>query len=544
MLAALAGALAGCGDPEARRRQGTFGVPDTTTTTDRRRTTEDPTTVQGVDPREGVEVPDAARRAVTSRSGPTRRLVLTERVLTETQQFGRLTAGFLAPPTSEGPARVWIRFTNASEYRRPFEFGPSPPFSHYWATEVEGSNENRAFLLVPDDDRPFPYDGVMPESSTEGRWVGAGRLGTPDGPIDEYRISLDPGESIAGTYSLLVHPERFSLPDRGVYRFDGGYWTEGSLGLSVFDPDLWSTGGTRFDPARTLPSLPGATETRWYHRVAARTPTPATFLEPDAERVRIGEGETELAVENYAPQTVRLSTWSLHKRHGDDWKRIVPWRPRDREGAERTPARPLPPGERSAATLVPVGPDETDPDPYAPGLRVEGVGAGTYAFGIRAHDLDGPGPDAPVTVGQGDRENPFPGDDTVALAALLEFTGPAAAVTPTGDVVDVSTDGTTVTVRVDSVTTSDPVVGPELVVTPVETPDGAVELITEQVNQFPALRNALAAFEEGVSEVRVVTSRFRVRSVLDSLAPEADRLRFVHEGRTFEARADDVLSPD
>lgn len=552
MLAALAGVLAGCGGPEARRRQGTFGVPDTTAeTTDGRPTVGDPTTVddpgttiRGVDPGKRIAVPDAARRAVTSEPGPARQFVLTERTLTTTRASGRLTAGFLEPPSPAGPARLWIRFTNSSGRRGPFDFGPSPPFSHYWATRVGGRPDERAFLLVPDDDRPFPYEGVVPDVRTEGRWVAADRLGTPEGSVEEYTISLDPGESIAGTYSLLVHPDAVPLPERGVYQFDGGFWTEGSLGLSVFRPSLSEPGTSRFDPGREVPPFRDGFPTRWYHRTSAQE-SATTFLRPGTERLRIDEDEAGLAVENYAPWTVRVGPWYLFKRHRGEWRRIAPWGPADPpDGVGPVMTRPVPPGGRVRRSFVPGGSTGSDPESYAPGLRVGGLGAGTYALRVRPVEVGGPGPDVPVAVDEDGPARGATGVRRVALAALLELTGPAAEVTLDADRVEVTRDGPTVTVRGEGRYGRKPAVGPELVVRRVEAAGDAPTLLTEQVNQFPALRNALAVFEDGVETVRVATASSRVRSVLDRLAPDADRLRFVHRDRAYEARVEDAVAPE
>lgn len=549
LLAALSGGLAGLagcqGVTGGGRREGTFGVPPTETPSDpggsgdpQGEGTE--TTPPGIDPHALPEPPGSARRAVTRSFGPARRLVLAGDPGSTVPAGGRLTAAFLRPPTGEGPARVWIAFENVADERREFVFGPSPPFSHYWARRADDPHGRRAFLLVPDDDRRFPYDGVVPEATTDGRWEAADRLGTPTGPVDQHRIALDPGESITGTYSLLVHPYTGPLPERGTYRFDGAPWTQSKLAMALYDPSLADPGESRFRADHPVGLLPGHGETRWYHRVAAAEDPPGVFLRPERERVEIGEESVEFALENYTVGTVRAPDWYLFKRHGDDWREIGPRGDPALEG-ERL-RRSIPPGGRHLAGFSPFRSSAPDGGFARPGSRFVGLGGGTYA--VRFDGVGSPETDPAGTVvveDVDDRERTTADWPTgPAPAALLELVGPPAELAPTRDVAETTREGSTVTVRVDARFGGDPADGPELVVHRAG-PGRGRDLITEQVMQFPALRNALTAFEEGVETVRVVTSGYRARAPVASLAEGGDGFALVYGGNRYEVVARDVV---
>lgn len=545
LSAGLAG-LAGCqGMASDGRRKGTFDVPPTETPagTDEPRTTRDepPETPPGIDPRTGREVPGGARRSVTG-FGSRRRLVVEDGPLSSAPEKGRLTVGFLRPPTREAPARLWVALTNASDGRWRFEFGPSPPFSNYWASPVGPLAEERSLLLVPDDDRRFPYGDLVPETPTNGRWEATDDLGTPTGPVGKHRIALDPGESIAGTYRLLVHPDAGSLPARGVYEFAGLPWTESSLVLSAFDPHFSDPGSSRFPADRSVPDLPGPGGTRWYHRAAGGS-TPWIYLRPERERLRIGEASTDLTVVNDARWTVQPGDLHLYKHHDGEWRRIAPWESELRVDLGGT-TRHVPPGGRSTGRFVPARSTEFDPEQVGEGQRVGGLGSGLYAASLGPVETDGPRADTPAVItnaGDGDPTTTPDGSGTL-LAALLELTGDPVGLSFTGDVAEVSREGSTATVRVDGRFGGAPAAGPELVVRRGGEPQ--VSLITEQVNQFPALRNALAAFEEGVGTVRVATAEGRVDRPLELLGPGSGRVGFVHDGRAYEATARNVLDPD
>lgn len=484
-------------------------------------------------------MPPGVRRAVTTQLGVERRLVLPGGSLSTVQAGGRLTVGFLRPPTADGPARLWMGFTNATDESRRFAFGPSPPFSHYWARPIRGHDESRSYLLVPDDDRRFPYGDVVPREPTDRRWVATGTLGVPTGPVERNWIELDPGDSIAGTYSLLVHPDA-SIRARGTHRFAGAPWTASDLVLSDYRVALRYPGVSRFAPDRSVPKM-GPFGAQWYHELAGADRQPRTYLRPGSERIPIDGGSVELAVENYAPHTVTVWEWGLSKLHGGEWHRIAPWdlESYDGAGVSGEPPELVRPGERHEFRFDPTGATRPDTEAVVPGTRVGGLGRGLYAVHYGA-TAGGPGADVPAVIEDTGTPRTEGGVRTI-LAALLELTGEPAAVTPTDDVAGVLRDESTVTVEVEPKFTRSPPEGPELVVRRAEGVRGSRVLLAEQVNQFPALRNALAHFDDGVETVRVVTSGFRVRRPMAALGSPDEPLPFSFGNRPYEARLRDVV---
>lgn len=135
--------------------------------------------------------------------------------------------------SEDEPTRLGISVTNRSDAPRHVTFGPSPPFSSYRGEQKAGS---ALAILVPDDrthvhvGRVDDADGE-PEDPVDGCWQ-VGGLGWNDVARLE---TLDPGESLTGTYSVFASTENEDCLPTGEYRFEEHWVNEpdSSPGFSV-----------------------------------------------------------------------------------------------------------------------------------------------------------------------------------------------------------------------------------------------------------------------------------------------------------------------
>ncbi len=572
LLAALvpaAAGIAGCqslgaedeeSPPGARRT--TFGVPPTETSTT------DGTTAEGYDPPTGttdrdtpvVRPPEAVRqgqdlsppgdltRAVETQVGPPRRMVLANRPLGGVPSGFQLVAGFLGTATRQSPARLWIGVQNATDADRVVEFGPTPPLSTYRGDPGDpvgtSTDPPPHLVLVPGTESLYPVSEVVPDRPTDGCWA---VTGTPAGrapPAEPGATLLEPGEAIAGEYLVLSATPDGCLPERERYQFGDGSGV--GLLVSVWSPRTAAPASSRFD--RSVPSLPGEDRTRWFHEA---TPDTTVYLEPSAERVELPAARVEFSLRNFSATTLSINPaeWVLYKFHGGEFKRVGPWafslpltfvgpgdehaielgiekRPGDLSGSSADDAE-----ERSGASA-----DDSDERSGASAVnRMAGIGPGLYAVQHGTSGVD-PGTDGPLVVGLES------GSETVerpqaVYAALLRVVGDALELTPTRDVERTKREGDRLTVYVDVGAERDP---DTLVVRRVGPgTDPEAELITEQVFQAPALRNALAYLraDPDRSTVHVHTSEYAVRTPLRRFGPDdgTDRLRFRFDGEPFVA---------
>lgn len=122
-------------------------------------------------------------------------------------------------PTS--PAVIEMTLKNTSSEHKELEVGPTPPFSWFWGSEVDGSS---TLVLVPDD---RTYVGIedanddgqftlVPDSPTDGCWR------SPDRPVAKSIgrvVRLEPCGELSQTYSLLAAPDSDSCLQPGEFRF-------------------------------------------------------------------------------------------------------------------------------------------------------------------------------------------------------------------------------------------------------------------------------------------------------------------------------------
>lgn len=120
--------------------------------------------------------------------------------------------------SEDEPAQLAFSVTNRSDSSRHVSFGPSPPLSTYPGEQKGGS---ALAVLVPDDrthvhvGRVGDADGE-PEDPVGGCWQVVG-VGWNDVARTE---TLDPGESLTGTYSVFASTENEDCLPTGEYRFE------------------------------------------------------------------------------------------------------------------------------------------------------------------------------------------------------------------------------------------------------------------------------------------------------------------------------------
>jgi hypothetical protein len=520
LTAGLAG-LAGCqGLGGSGGRDDPYEVPPRETST-----------VAGIDPATDAEAPESLSRVVSAQVGPDRKFAVAGPPLSNNPWPGRYTVGFTAGPRPSGPATVRIQFTSTADRPREYEFGPSPPFSNYWSVRTGSDGSPRGLLLVPIDDRPFPYGDLVPEQPSYGRWEANESLGKPDGTPEERTIELDPGQSISGEYALLIDPEADWSTSRATYAFEGADWTVASLAVSTWDPGLQRRFGSRFE-GRSVPDLPYSAPIRWFHRL--EDDDPPVYLDPTRERVESIPAVLSPTVENYTLDVVEVGRRTLFKLRDGTWYPIGPL------PVERGRPRSLAPGGSLRGELD-VN-DEARSETARSPTTFLGLGGGLYAVAAPAYGVSsGPPRDEPVvleprSVSSGDPQESTRGDPAI-LAALIEFDRYEAYVTPLDSAELVSQEGGTATVRLGTQGDGDPDGDGSAVLTVDRSSDAdpALKLIPEQVLQLSALRTALANFVRDIETVRVLADEWTVRRPIEAFG-DGYRIRFDFEGTTYVAR--------
>jgi hypothetical protein len=536
MAAATAGlaGIAGCQElvpiGSDSERANTYDVP-TREPTDRptTQTTEAGSGIPGVNPGPQSDAVERTTRSVLRELSPSRRLVLFCRPGTASSTDGRYTVGFASPPTSGSPGTVYVQFTATADSTREYEFGPSPPFSNYRARPVDDPSEDRGFLLVPNDGRPFPYGDLIPETPRDGRWVATGGAGAPEGDPETGPVTMAPGESILGKYALLQPRDAGALPERWEYRFDTAPWSELELGFSLWDPDLASKPISRFTDAE--PPFPAAEGTEWFHR--SYPDRPRVYVEPLRERVEFGTAGASF--DNYAAVPASVDRWALAKAQDGAWRPIGPPDPRGK--LEGTVA----PGTTRQVEFA-VEDDvrtATVNNPRTMRTTFTGLRPGVYAVGFSVGGIpESPTRNVPLRIDPGGPagtgRDGSPRGPPGLYAALIEIVGDLAELTPTVDANVVERADGVVTVELTPEGLEFDRDRKEKLVVVRGAPGDPPRLILEQVMQYPALRNALAYVEPGVKRVEVVTAPRLARQPVEFL--ELDPLQgFEYDGERFAA---------
>jgi hypothetical protein len=490
-LAASTSALAGCSLlSDGDRPQDTFDVSDPPTET---------TTTKSVDP-----PPDDVRKAFTVPGADDRRVAVT--IPTGIPDDVSVTLGFTNESSPDAPATLYVRVGVRDTADGPVKLpvGATPPLSAYrgvHSPERDGEN-TRPMLLVPQRAGAAFKDIVRRD---QGCW----RPKLPVGPQDDVEATrtLDPGEALAREYYLVTPWATDRCLRPGAYRFSAAAgWR---FHVCPFDRE---PPGESANADASVPGLPGFPETRWYHEA-----DPSLYVRPRAEQVGLPSATATFEFRNQTDSTVRVdeSEWSLYKLEGDRWHPIAPLA----GPANQNTDDPIYPGRTSTLALTLT----TNPDAVSDDDRraVGGLGQGQYAVAYPA-TLELPGPD---------------NDGVRPTAALLTVVGNPPPVDTT-DAIDHVTDRGGVR-HVYTTPDESAVATLHVERTSAGDDERVTPLVTEQVLQRDALRNALVELQDApdpIDTVRYHTAATAIERITAWIDRRGDGLTFTYEDATYSMR--------
>lgn len=253
-------------------------------------------------------------------------------------------------------------------------------------------------------------------------------------------------------------------------------------------------------------------DSRVYCNDGSESADAETVLRPSPRSGSLPDARVEFALENGREDHFNTARWDLRKRVDGTWyDPVVPRTGRSQPSVAPGESHDWAVAVDNAELSSVVEPVEGDE------FSARALGGGTYAF--------------LVSGSYGAADDRFVDNEPwVAYAARFSLDGDPLALEPTSSVRDVARSGDTVTVRA---TDGDP----DLVVT-VSTRDDAPtaqseaarrEVITEQLYGWPVLRDALAHFEDDVTEVVVETSPDPDRRVASPRSP-GDTITVTYQG--------------
>jgi hypothetical protein len=487
-LAASASATAGCSLPsDGDRPRDTFAVSETPTETTPTRTFDSP--------------PGDVDRAFTVPGDDTHRVAAT--VPTGIPEDVSVTLGFTSPPSTDAPATLYARVGVRDTADGPVDLpvGSTPPLSTYRGVhDPENESEDaRSMFLVPRRADAALDDVVRRD---QGCWRPILPVGPQDG-VQRTR-TIDPGESLSREYYLVTPWASDRCLRSGAYRFGA------AAGWQFHVCPFYRN--TAIDSAfagERVPDLPGFQGTRWYHEADS-----ALLLRPRAEQVGLPSATAHLKFRNQTDRTVRVdeSAWALYKLDADRWYPIAPL-----AGSNDTiEQEPIYPGGASSLSLsLTTNPEAADDDDRR---AVGGLAQGRYAVAYPA-TLELPGPD----------------DGGVRpTAALLTVVGNPPEVEVT-DAIDHVTDRDGV--RYVHTTPDESAVGTLRLERTTTTDDERVTtLITEQVLQRDALRNAILELERAPDSVDAVVYHTDPTEIVRTTAwidRDSSGLTFTYDGAAY-----------
>jgi hypothetical protein len=487
-LAASASATAGCSVlSDGDRPRDTFAVSKTPAET---------TTSVSFDP-----PGDSVERAFTVPGDDDHRVAVT--VPRGIPEHVSITLGFTSPPSTDAPATLYARVGVRDTADEPVDLsvGATPPLSTYRGVhDPKGADEDaRSMLLVPRR-AGVAFDDVVRRD--QGCW----RPILPVGPQDgvERTRTLDPGESLAREYYLVTPWASDRCLRPGAYRFGAAAGWQFHL-----CPFYWDDPTGSMFADTSVPDLPGFSDTRWYHEADS-----ALFLRPRAEQVGLPSATARFQFRNQTDRRVLVdeSAWALYKLEADRWYPIAPL-----AGSPNDVDRePIYPGQETGLALaLTTNPDAASDD----GRRaVGGLGQGQYAVAYPAA-LERPGPD---------NDAPRP------TAALVTVVGNPPTVDTT-DAIDHVTDREDVR-HVHTTPDESAIATLRLERTAVDDGERATSLVTEQVLQRDALRDAIVELERAPDPVDTVvyhTTPAAIERVLSWIDRDSSGLTFTYDGAAY-----------
>lgn len=413
-----------------------------------------------------------------------------------------VTLGFTSEPTPDGPATLYVRLQVLESASDPVELpvGATPPLSSYRGVHDPADGAPRPMFLVPRR-AGAAFDDVVRRD--QACW----RPKLPVGPEDATTgtRTLEPGEAVAREYYLVTPWANDRCLQSGAYHFEAAAgWR---FAVCPFDRE---PPGDSANADADVPSLPGVAGTRWYHAADADTDL---YLRPQAEQVGLPSATARFTFRNHSYRRLRVdeSAWALYKLGDDRWHPIAPL-VGARDGTNR---RAVHPGETSQLALsLATDPDAVDDDDRR---AVGGLGQGRYAVAYPA-TLSPPGPS---------------NDGVWPTAALLTVVGNQPRVDATG-AVDHATDRGDVR---HLYTTPDESAVATLRLERTADATAATALLTEQVLQRDALRDAIVALRDAPTAVDAVVYHTEPNDVVRTAAwidPDSTGLTFTYDGDAYE----------
>lgn len=427
---------------------------------------------------------------------------------------------FEAPATTGHPARLRAFLRGEPGAMVPAAFSPFAPRPRFDPENDPGERRPTALFAVPTPGTEFARH--VPEVELAHGGGSAGSVWRLAGPPTDWlpeRVQVPADGTLTATFHLVADSDA-TAPPTGRYRppSDDQFRTR----LVAWETDApGPENGSRLARDRRLPPPPSEERVVWFHEATPETPV---YLRPSAERVTAPE-TVSFTLVNHATDGAGASDWTCYRLDGGDWYEVGPL-------FRDAIARFLPPGGRHRWRFEFAHGQRDDTAEGDLDFRFGFLSGGTYA----------------VVAGRtpaGERP-----------AALVELDAPSVTLRPTADA-RAGRDGDQVTVRseqprddgdeepqalvLDRLPLGDRTATPR----PTVTDPGAAlaRLLPEQAMRSRGLRNTLAFVDDGVREVRLLTTDDVVRGALRRVSLRTGGRRFRFADGRFRLTVDSVRTP-
>lgn len=405
--------------------------------------------------------------------------------------------------TAEHPARLTGTLRNENDYANTFEIEGIPAVGRVHSATLDDAEGYPSLHLVPTEHNDLATTVPSVSRTEDGYWQ-VDELG----PWVEERRRLEPGEVVDLEYVVANDPETTGRPT-GTYEFRGD---DETARITVWNTDEPGPSEESRFAERSVPPVREGTTIQWFHEADASTPT---YLQPARERVEL-DAAIDFELVNDSHESVGCGHWDLYKLVDGEWFHVGPM-------VHTSDCRSLFAGARMDWTLRAFnGPAVECNCGYScgDGLTRGYLGAGVYG----------------VVVGYG-----HPQDES---GALVELEGESVSIESTDDAT-IERDGSTAVVTTGAYGDGEHPPDATLIAERAEDLEADTDpdhRIAEQLmgdggslETGQALRNAVAAFVDGVERVEV---RADEHSVDGAVGFDADR-RFVEfRGEIYELTAE------
>lgn len=417
----------------------------------------------------------------------------------------RVALWFDRTATDESPARLtgWLR--NENEYENTVDLEWLPAVGNTYSRTLSGYDHESRLHLAPTETNEVATTVPEVTQNDDGLWHVA-----DVGPWIQESARLDPGESVRLEYHLVGEPNMPGRPT-GTYEFRGN---DESVRIAVSETDSPGPEGESKFAGRSVPPIHEDRSIQWYHDANESAPA---YLEPATEHLDL-DGAIDFELVYNAREASGCGHWNLYKLVEGEWYHVDPL-------VHTDDCRQIAPGERMEWTLRAFNGPAVDCDCDGNGGCAGGLTRGYLGSGIYG-----------VVAGYG-----YPAEES---GALVELAGDPVEIEPSEDAT-IERDGAEVVVTADSYGDGEHPPDATLFVersgggTGEEEPD---RIIPEQlmggealVGRSNALRNGVAAFEDGVERVEVRTDE---HAVDDAVGYDASSRLLEVRGETYELTAE------